>query len=217
MSVSSATVTATASTNWLFLNWNGTVTNYTTTGNPHNPFSFTVTTNVTQTANFGQVTNGFVFLVLTNYTPPQVEIIGYVGPTSGTITIPSTIAGMPVTSIAPGALWWITSPKVHVPGSVTNIASLSIAAKILELAAATAALKALSADTAAAAQIRAEATYNLASLASEAGRTDEVRKYADEVIKLDASGAWAQRAYLLSARLPADKSAPAAGGITFKP
>jgi len=84
-------------------------------------------------------------------------------------------------------------------------------------AAATAALKALSADTAAAAQIRAEATYNLASLASEAGRTDEVRKYADEVIKLDASGAWAQRAYLLSARLPADKSAPAAGGITFKP
>jgi uncharacterized repeat protein (TIGR02543 family) len=130
---STATVTATASTNWLFLNWNGTVTNYTATGNPHNPFSFTVTTNVTQTANFGQVTNGFVFLVLTNYTPPQVEIIGYVGPTNGQVVVPTTIDGLKVTIIGPGAFWNNGVTNIVITSNVTQVASGSITAGVIEL------------------------------------------------------------------------------------
>ena len=129
---SSVTVTATASTNWLFLNWNGTVTNYTTTGNQNNPLSFTVTTNITQAANFGQVTNGFVFLVLTNYNPPQVEIIGYVGPTNIQVVIPLAIDGFKVTIIGPGAFWNNGVTNIVITGNITNISSGSIAVEVVE-------------------------------------------------------------------------------------
>jgi hypothetical protein len=79
------------------------------------------------------------------------------------------------------------------------------------------ALKAVAADTALTKLARAEADYHLASLASDAGRGDDVKKYVEEITKLDATGVWAQRAFVLQARLPAGQSAPAAGGITFKP
>jgi len=62
-------------------------------------------------------------------------------------------------------------------------------------------LKALGADSAADKNIRAEATYHLATLANEAGRLDEVRQLLDEVSKLDAMGIWAQRAMQLRASL----------------
>lgn len=68
-------------------------------------------------------------------------------------------------------------------------------------AAAEAELKALGADTAADKNVRAEATYHLATLANEAGRTDEVRQLLDEVSKLDSTGIWAQRALQLRASL----------------
>ena len=62
-------------------------------------------------------------------------------------------------------------------------------------------LKALSTDTAADKNIRAEATYHLATLANGAGKGDEVRQLLDEVTKLDGTGIWAQRAMQLRASL----------------
>lgn len=68
-------------------------------------------------------------------------------------------------------------------------------------AAAEADLKALGADAAADKNIRAEAIYHLATLAGEAGRTDEARQQLDELSKLDGNGFWAQRAQQLRASL----------------
>jgi predicted negative regulator of RcsB-dependent stress response len=79
-------------------------------------------------------------------------------------------------------------------------------------------LKALSADTKQVKAVRAEATYHLAALANEAGKTDEVLKYAEEISKIDPTGVWAQRAFVLRASLAQGKAADAApGGISFKP
>ena len=82
-----------------------------------------------------------------------------------------------------------------------------------------AALKVLAADVALFKGVRAEANYDLASLAAAAGRTEDVRKFAEEASRVDENGPWAQRATVLLAALPAP-AAPAAGaspGITFKP
>ncbi len=123
----------------MFLNWNGTVTNYTQTGNTNNPVTFTVHSNITYTANFALVTtNDFVYFVMDTI-PPQVEIIGYVG-TNETIVIPTNIDGMAVTVIGTGAFGGHTYTNVVVPGSITNIQSGAIFASIVEIVGATAAL-----------------------------------------------------------------------------
>ncbi|MBX3751834.1 MAG: tetratricopeptide repeat protein [Opitutaceae bacterium] len=67
---------------------------------------------------------------------------------------------------------------------------------------------------------RAEAGYHLATLAHAAGRTDDVLKYCDQVMEIDAGSAWAQRAQMLRLQatvastqgqaLPAPASLPAA-------
>jgi len=57
--------------------------------------------------------------------------------------------------------------------------------------------------------VRAEAIYHLCSLAAEAGQVDEVQKRVDELMKLDVSSPWTQRAMSLRASLPA-AAAPAA-------
>ncbi len=44
---------------------------------------------------------------------------------------------------------------------------------------------------------RAEAGYHLATLAYAGGRTDDVLKYCDQVMEIDAGSAWAQRAQML--------------------
>lgn len=81
-----------------------------------------------------------------------------------------------------------------------------------------ASLKTLSADAASDKTVRAEAAYHLAALASEAGKTEEALKLADEVAKIDPIGVWAQRAFVLRATLAAKTpAAPAPGGIQFKP
>jgi predicted negative regulator of RcsB-dependent stress response len=81
-----------------------------------------------------------------------------------------------------------------------------------------AALKALSADQTLPKAARAEATYHLASLASEAGKTDEVKKLVEDITKIDLGGPWSQRATMLLANLPVgNKSADTAAAITFKP
>ncbi len=83
-----------------------------------------------------------------------------------------------------------------------------------------AALKAVSADAALEKGLRAEAAYQLVSLAADAGKADEVKKLADDVAKIDATGLWAQRATLLVAS-PATPAQPAAQpatnpGLNFK-
>ncbi len=50
--------------------------------------------------------------------------------------------------------------------------------------------------------VRAEAAYQLASLAAAAGKVDDVKKLAEQIMQLDTSGVWAQRAMMLQASLP---------------
>ena len=56
--------------------------------------------------------------------------------------------------------------------------------------------------------VRAEAAYHLTSLAVEAGNATEAQKYVDQLNQIDPMGAWAQRAIMLRATLPAT-AAPA--------
>ncbi|SDR87345.1 tetratricopeptide repeat protein [Opitutus sp. GAS368] len=89
-----------------------------------------------------------------------------------------------------------------------------------DVAGGSAALKAVSADTTLGKGARAEAAYQLVSLAADAGKTDEVKKLAEEVSKIDATSSWAQRATLLVispaiAAKPGDAK-PADTGLSFK-
>jgi predicted negative regulator of RcsB-dependent stress response len=115
-------------------------------------------------------------------------------------------------------------------GSLQNAALLGrarLGAAVSQLnggdrAAGEAALKAVSVDTALDKGARAEAAYQLVSLAADAGKADEVKKLAEEVSRIDATSSWAQRATLLvtsspTAAKPADATKPADSGITFKP
>jgi predicted negative regulator of RcsB-dependent stress response len=70
--------------------------------------------------------------------------------------------------------------------------------------------------------IRAEATFHLASLAADAGRADETRQLATQLMQIDPSSPWTQRAFALQAQLAAPaapaSAAPAPGApgaITF--
>jgi predicted negative regulator of RcsB-dependent stress response len=81
-------------------------------------------------------------------------------------------------------------------------------------AAGEAGLKAVGADQSLLKTVRAEAIYHLASLAADAGKTDEVKKLVEEVGKIDLGGAWSQRAVVLLSRLPAGETG--APSITFK-
>lgn len=67
--------------------------------------------------------------------------------------------------------------------------------------------------------VRAEAAYHLATLNVEAGKTEEAKKLADQILQIDSSGMWAQRAVLLRATLtgPAAPAAekPASGGLVL--
>ena len=70
------------------------------------------------------------------------------------------------------------------------------------------ALKSLASDTTQAKGVRVEAAYQLASLASEAGRADDVKKYSDLVVQIDPASPWMQRAMTLRSSLPAAPAAP---------
>ena len=71
-----------------------------------------------------------------------------------------------------------------------------------------AALKALAADAAQLKGVRSEAYYQLASLASDGGKADDVKKFTDQLMQFDPASPWMQRAMLLRAKLPAE-AAPA--------
>ncbi|HEY4248344.1 MAG TPA: tetratricopeptide repeat protein [Lacunisphaera sp.] len=80
------------------------------------------------------------------------------------------------------------------------------------------ALKAVGADQTLPKTVRAEATYHLAAIASEAGRTEDAKKLVDDVTKIDAGGPWAQRATMLLSTLSSgDKAIPATSGFSLKP
>ena len=89
-----------------------------------------------------------------------------------------------------------------------------------DVAGGSAALKAVSADTTLAKGARAEAAYQLVSLAADAGHADEVKRLAEEVSKIDATSMWAQRATLLvtspAIAAKAGDTKPADAGLTFK-
>ncbi|MSU70091.1 MAG: hypothetical protein EXS39_04815 [Opitutaceae bacterium] len=84
-----------------------------------------------------------------------------------------------------------------------------------------AALKQFSADTTQLKGIRVEATYQLASLAADAGRPAEVVKFSDQLMQIDPASPWTQRALMLRASQPVTaattKQAPASPSIQLKP
>jgi hypothetical protein len=67
----------------------------------------------------------------------------------------------------------------------------------------TADLKALAGDPNQFKGVRAEAAYQLTSLAAEASNGPDVQKFADQLMSIDPSSAWAQRAMTLRAMFPA--------------
>ena len=88
-----------------------------------------------------------------------------------------------------------------------------------ELAAGDTALKGISADAALDKGVRTEAAYHLTALAAEAGKADDMKKFADEATKIDPTSSWTQRATMLLVRAPgADSPAGTpAPTLSFKP
>jgi hypothetical protein len=76
-----------------------------------------------------------------------------------------------------------------------------------------AALKQLLADTTEAKSSRVEAAYQLASLASVAGRADDVKKFTEQVTAIDPTSPWMQRALMLRMSLPATPAAAPSAAV----
>jgi hypothetical protein len=75
-------------------------------------------------------------------------------------------------------------------------------------------LKQLAGDTNQFNAVRAEAAYQVASLAAEAGNAADVQKFTDQLLQIDPSSPWAQRGMMLRATLPAPAVAPAANAAS---
>lgn len=88
-----------------------------------------------------------------------------------------------------------------------------------DLTAGSGALKTIAGDQSLLKAARAEANYHLATMAVEAGRTDEAKQLIEEITKIDMTGSWSQRATMLLAKLPAytKPAESATPSITFKP
>jgi predicted negative regulator of RcsB-dependent stress response len=63
-------------------------------------------------------------------------------------------------------------------------------------------LKQLASDATETKATRVEAAYQLASLASVAGKSDDVKKYSDQVMQIDPTSPWLQRALMLRMSQP---------------
>lgn len=63
-------------------------------------------------------------------------------------------------------------------------------------------LKQLADDTTLLNAVRAEAAYNLAALAADAGNSADAQKYIDQLNQIDPASMWARRAMALQANLP---------------
>ena len=64
--------------------------------------------------------------------------------------------------------------------------------------------------------IRCEAGYHLAEVAFAAGRAEEVQKLAEQLMQIDATSAFAERAFALRAEMP-ESAAPPAGPAVLLP
>lgn len=71
-------------------------------------------------------------------------------------------------------------------------------------------------DTSLLKSARAEAAYQLASVAIAAGRNDEALKQLDLINNLDSEGSWARRALMLRMSLPAPVATPNAPAINLQ-
>jgi hypothetical protein len=67
------------------------------------------------------------------------------------------------------------------------------------------------------ANIRAEAYYQLASLAAEAGRASEVQQISTQMMQVEPSSPWTQRAFGLQAKVPVTAGAPATAAAAQAP
>jgi hypothetical protein len=66
--------------------------------------------------------------------------------------------------------------------------------------------------------VRCEAGFHLAGLAAEAGRAEEVQKIAEQLMEIDASSPFAERAFALRAEMPEPPAAaPAAPALALPP
>jgi hypothetical protein len=68
--------------------------------------------------------------------------------------------------------------------------------------------------------LRAEAAYHLASLAAAQGQADQVKQLSEQLMQIDPSSPWTQRAFALQASLPAAPAsapAPTAGAAGAAP
>jgi len=79
-----------------------------------------------------------------------------------------------------------------------------------------AALRQLAEDAARSQAVRCEAAYHVASLAFDAGNFDDVAKFTDLVMQVDAGGPWAQRSMQLRLKVPVTPGqvAPTPGQVT---
>jgi hypothetical protein len=85
-----------------------------------------------------------------------------------------------------------------------------------QTAAAEAALRQIGDDAQVSVTVRSEALYHQVNLASIAGRMEDVNRLSDQLLQLDPSGAWAQRALLIRAdQLPtaAESVSPSPAGV----
>jgi hypothetical protein len=103
--------------------------------------------------------------------------------------------------------------KIIKEGPLAARARLGLAlSKILtgKTAEGTADLKQIAGDANQFKGVRAEAAYQLTSLAADAGNGADVQKYATQLMGIDPQSPWSQRAISLRAMFPAPVSAPAA-------
>jgi predicted negative regulator of RcsB-dependent stress response len=77
-----------------------------------------------------------------------------------------------------------------------------------------AALKKIADDTNQYKGLRTQACYQLASLAAQAGNSDEVKKYTDQLLQIDSTSSWAQFALMLRSKQPA-AAAKSGTGVTL--
>jgi predicted negative regulator of RcsB-dependent stress response len=105
------------------------------------------------------------------------------------------------------------SLKVFETGPLNDRAALGLAMAQLQAGQNTdgeAGLKQLADTEAAGRGVRVEAAYQLASIASSAGKIEAIKNLADQIMQIDPSSPWAQRAMSLQMKTPAsaDASAP---------
>ncbi len=115
-----------------------------------------------------------------------------------------------------GALAALKTGPLAARAKLGRALSKAVTGKATEAAAE---LKTLADDAAELKSVRAEALYHLTSLAVEAANAADAQKYVDQLMKLDVSSSWTQRAMALRSTLPAApapaaepaKAAPASG------